>query len=342
MGCLIVKMSSMGDVIHTLPAITDAFRVIPDLRFDWVVEEAFSEIPTWHPAVARVIPIGLREMGKRLGSALRRGEPRQALRRVRERRYEAVIDAQGLVKSALVTLAARGPGHGYDPGSAREPLSGLFYTHRHGVPRHLHAITRTRRLFAAALGYAVPETTPDFGLGSTFTAEPLEPPTLVFFHGTTWHTKHWPLDHWQVLAGMTINAGFRVLLTAGTDDEVARGERIADGRPGIEVVPPGSLSRLAGILAGAAGYVGSDTGLSHLCGALNVPGVTIYGPSDPGLTAPIGDDHAALHAELACAPCKSRICPLDPPRDNAAPCQVAITPAMVWDALETRVRLSHV
>jgi len=334
MNCLIVKMSSMGDVIHTLPALTDARRHHPEIRFDWLVEERFAEIPAWHPAVDRVMPVGFRRMGKQRGKGLFGGEIRDVWRRLRERRYRAVLDVQGLLKSALPARFARGISHGYDRASAREPLASFFYQAKHAVATDLHAVTRIRQFFAKALDYPEPTTPPDFGLGERFRQDAGKP-TLIFFHATTWDTKHWPVTHWQDLAGLAREKGFDIRLSAGTAAEVARAETIAAGRTGVDVIPPGDLTTLAGIISGASGYVGSDTGLSHLCGALEIPGVTVYGPSDPGLTAPIGEIHRALNAALDCQPCKSRTCIVAPESGQEAPCQVAVTAETVWRELES-------
>ena len=103
MRVLLVKTSSLGDVIHTLPALTDAQRAIPGIQFDWVVEEGFAEIPAWHPAVAQVIPVAIRRWRKHPLQTLRSGEWRRFKARLRETHYDLVIDAQGLLKSAWLT-----------------------------------------------------------------------------------------------------------------------------------------------------------------------------------------------------------------------------------------------
>lgn len=159
MRVLIVKTSSMGDVLHTLPALTDAAQAIPGIRFDWVVEEGFAQIPSWHKSVERVIPVAIRRWRKAWFSAPIKAE-RQAFREaVQAVKYDAIIDAQGLVKSAaLVTRLAHGVKHGMDWQTAREPLASLFYNRRHHIAKQQHAVERTRELFAKSLGYAKPQT----------------------------------------------------------------------------------------------------------------------------------------------------------------------------------------
>ena len=147
MHVLLVKMSSMGDIIHTLPAVTDAMNAIPDLKIDWVVEPAFSDIPAWHPAVKQVIPMALRKWRKNIIGSFPSGEIKQFLQTLKEKKYDAIIDAQGLLKSAIVSKIARGESHGYDKHSAKERISSYFYTHTYAAKKTEHAIKRARFLF---------------------------------------------------------------------------------------------------------------------------------------------------------------------------------------------------
>ena len=169
MRVLIVKTSSMGDVLHTLPALTDAMRAIPGIRFDWVVEEGFAQIPSWHEAVDRVIPVAIRRWRKAWFSAPIKAERKAFRDAVQAENYDVIIDAQGLVKSAaLVTRLAHGIKHGMDWQTAREPLASLFYNRRHHIARQQHAVERTRELFAKSLGYAKPESQGDYAIAQHF------------------------------------------------------------------------------------------------------------------------------------------------------------------------------
>lgn len=152
MRVLIVKTSSMGDVLHTLPSLTDAMQAIPGIRFDWVVEEGFAQIPTWHAAVDRVIPVAIRRWRKAWFSAPIKAERKAFRDALQAHHYDAIIDAQGLVKSAaLVTRLAHGIKHGMDWQSAREPLASLFYNRRHAIAKQQHAVERTRSCSQRAL-----------------------------------------------------------------------------------------------------------------------------------------------------------------------------------------------
>ncbi len=301
MRVLLVKMSSLGDVVHALPAVTDAAR--HGVVFDWVVEEAFAAIPALHPAVRRVWPIGWRRWRKSLradGAELRR-----FFRHLRQERYDLILDAQGLLKSAAVTLAARGDRRaGLSFTAAREPLAAFAYGQRAAVPKGQHAVDRLRQLFAGSLGYVAPSDAPAFGLKRA--AEQTSSRTAVLLHGTTWESKHWPEAMWQALAGQLRTDGWRLALPWGNDVERARAEHLAASP--AEVLPAMDLDELTGQLAAAQLVVGVDSGLSHLAGALGVPTVVLYGSTSAELTGVRGARVRSLASDLACAPCLARRC----------------------------------
>jgi heptosyltransferase I len=293
-------------VIHTLPALTDAAAARPAVRFHWLVEEGCSEVPAWHPAVEEVIPVALRRWRRAPIAAWRSGEPRRLRERLRAEAYDLVLDAQGLLKSALLARLARGPRAGLDRRSAREPLASAWYDRAIAVPKGLHAVERLRRLFAAALGYDLPSSAPDYAIRLPATAGPAAPPYLVLLHGTTWPSKHWPEAYWIELARLAREAGYGVRLPWGNEGEHQRAGRIAAG--GGVVLPRLGLTALAGELAGAAGVVGVDSGLAHLAAALGVPAVTLYGPTRTDLTGALGRRQTNLAADYPCAPCLRREC----------------------------------
>lgn len=291
MRVLIVKTSSMGDVLHTLPALTDAQQAIPGIRFDWVVEEGFAQIPSWHAAVDRVIPVAIRRWRKAWFSAPVKAERKAFREAVQAEKYDVIIDAQGLVKSAaLVTRLARGIKHGMDWQSAREPLASLFYNQRHSVPKQQHAVERTRELFALSLGYSKPQSQGDYAIAQHFlnhlNADAGQ--YAVFLHATTRDDKHWPEANWRELIGLLAASGIRIKLPWGAPHEEARAKRLAEGFDYVEVLPRMSLEEVARVLAGAKFVVSVDTGLSHLTAALDRPNITLYGPTDPGLIGGYG------------------------------------------------------
>jgi heptosyltransferase I len=335
MRVLIVKTSSLGDIIHTLPALSDARKHIPDICFDWVVEEAFAEIPRWHPAVAEVIPVGLRRWRKQLWASWRAGVWGDLRTHLRRHYYDHIIDAQGLLKSALLTWQARGLRSGLDQNSAREGLAAYFYQQRIAVATNQHAITRVRQLFAAVLGYAYQDDMPNYGLNRyamTMLATP--GPRLLFLHGTTWPTKHWPEAYWAELACHAASAGYRVRLPWGNEEEHERARRLAQLQQGIQVMPASSLASIAAEISMADAVIGVDTGLMHLAAAQGVPGITIYGATNPALTGTVGSYQRHLCATLACAPCLQRRCPY-PAKGAVFPvCYEEISPTVVWDCLQ--------
>ncbi|MCP4699620.1 MAG: lipopolysaccharide heptosyltransferase I [Gammaproteobacteria bacterium] len=309
MRVLIIKTSSLGDVIHALPALTDAHKNLSDIQFDWVIEEAFSEIPVLHPAVDQVIPINLRQWRKQPWQAWRSGAWRNFKDIVQKHYYDHIIDAQGLIKSAFIAYQAHGLRSGLDRDSAREPLASRSYQRRYAIRKDQHAVTRVRRLFAAALGYAMPSGLPDYGI-NRYAMTTLMPskPTLIFLHGTAWASKQWPESGWIGLAKRAAAAGYRVRIPWGNATERARAEKIAAVHSLVSVMPSTNLQGIAAELSTARAAVGVDTGLAHLAAALAVPSVTVYGPTNPALTGTYGQDQVHLRTEFSCAPCLQRRC----------------------------------
>ncbi len=290
-------------------ALTDAAREAPDVRFDWVVEESLADLPGLHPAVDRVIPIAFRRWRRQPFRFLRFGEYRKLYTTLGAVRYDAVIDAQGLLKSALLSRLARGPRYGLDLFSVREPLASLFYHRRFRIAKDTHAVLALRQLFSSVLGYTMPDSAPtlDIDYAPLLTRSP-EPPYVVFLHGTQWPTKHWPESYWVDLARLVRDAGFNLWLPAKGKAEVQRAGVIADGSAKTRILLPLALSEVVGMLALAHGVVGVDTGLAHLSAALGVPTVVLFGPTSPLRTGAVGRHHRNLSATFTCAPCLSRRC----------------------------------
>ena len=336
MKVLLVKMSSLGDVFHALPAVQDAYQQVPNIEFHWLVEEAFSDIPSWHPAVTKVIPIAWRRWRKNLSSSDVRAEMKAFYQDLRNTEYDIVLDAQCLIKSAVVTRMAKGPRYGLDKHSCREPLASMAYQHPQSVAKGLHAIPRVRQLLSQVLNYSIPDTF-SYGIDKSRWQRPnIEGDYWLFLHGTTWDTKLWPESYWLELAELAVKAGKKVVLPWGNDEEKLRAERIASNIDGVEVLPKMGLNALNAYLAHAQAVVGVDTGLSHVVAALEVPSVAIYGATDAVLTGVLGPNVEVLSSDLACAPCLNKQC--DHPDRNDGnpaqpPCYRSISPQRVFDAL---------
>jgi heptosyltransferase-1 len=289
MRILLVKTSSLGDVIHNLPVASDIRRHYPDARIDWCVEESFADIPRLHPAVDQVIPVAVRRWRKQLFAAATWREIARFREMLAGTHYDAVVDTQGLVKSALLAGWAKGPALGYAPDSAREPLAARFYAHRFSIPRDLHAVVRNRRLAAAALAYAV-DGDVDYGIAVPSLVGDWLPhrPYLVLLSATSRDDKLWPEAHWIELGRALNELGLSVVLPGGSEVERVRAARLAASIPGAVAAPPLRIPELAGLLAGSRATVGVDTGLTHLAVALGTPTVALYTATDPGLTGVLG------------------------------------------------------
>ncbi len=311
MKVLIVKLTSMGDLIHTLPAISDASRAIPGIQFDWVADKAFAEIPSWHPNVNKVIKSAHRKWKKNKWASLRNGDISTFLKTLRSNRYDLIIDAQSSFKSAIIARLAKGARAGMDKHSVKEKGAQLLYRHRYAIAKKQHAITRLRQLFANALGYALDESDAAFSINTTTLSKPTLPLAenyFVFIHSTTWETKIWPENYWHYLIDQAAKNNTSVLLPWGGADEKARAERLAAPHKNAMVLPRLSLSELAVIISNAKKVVSVDTGLGHLAAALDIPAIHLYGPTDPALIGATGKFQTHLTSSLACSPCYLKRC----------------------------------
>jgi heptosyltransferase-1 len=283
---LFIKTSSLGDVVHHMPALTDARKAHPDATFSWLVEEAFAPLVRLHPAIDTVIPVASRRWRKSLYAPATIAEIRASFRDIRAQRYDEIVDTQGLLRTAILTRAARGMRHGYDASSVREPLASLFYDVRHRVERDMHAVERNRILSGLALGYA-PDEAPDFGLDRARIGKDSTSRYGLLLHATARREKQWPDADWIAFAKLFAQR-FELLIPWGTEAERARSEYIAAAVPGTRVPDRAPLDQVAKLIAGAQFVVGVDTGLLHLAAALGVPVVAIFAGSKPALTGPMG------------------------------------------------------
>ena len=303
---LFIKTSSLGDVIHHMPAIAEARRHQPQARLTWVVEEAFAPLVRLHPAVDEVVPVASRRWRRAPFVASTWSDMRGFARNMRSRTYDEVIDTQGLLRSAVIARLARGRRHGYDRASIREPLASAFYDVRHAVSRTQHAIARNRALTGQALGYA-PEGDVDFGLDRTTLAGIAATPYAILLHATARPEKEWPRERWIALGRSLAARGLALLLPWGNDAERLQSERIAAGIPGTRVLDRQPLDVVARRVASAHVVIGVDTGLLHLAAALGVPLVGIFVGSEPGLTGPMGHGPIAIVGRNGTSPDTSEV-----------------------------------
>jgi heptosyltransferase-1 len=283
---LFIKTSSLGDVIHHMPAITEARAHLPDARLSWVIEDAFVPLAKLHPAVDEVIPVASRRWRREFLSPRAWSGVSAFSRRLRAHRYDKIIDTQGLFRTGVISKIARGQRHGYDSASVRERLATRFYNIHHTVACDQHAVARNRALTAMVLGYDV-EGEPDYGLDRGVLAGATATPYAILLHATAERRKEWPEEHWLALA-RALEQRVDLLLPWGTEDERVRAERLAKQLSRTRVPIRRELDDMARMIAGAAFVVGVDTGLLHLAAALGVPLLGIYVGSEPGLTGPVG------------------------------------------------------
>jgi len=274
---LLVKTSSMGDIVHMLCAVREAQQLLPEIRFDWICEEAFIELPGLLASVDRVISVATRRWRKSLLAATTRREICSFLASCRERTYDTVIDAQGLLKTAWITAAIRCPRparFGFDWPTSREPLSSLAVGSGIHAPMHWHAIERLRALVGQALGYQ-----PTGPITALETHRPLGN-SVMFFHGTTRQEKSWPMQEWIALGRALDQQGLHVQLAWGTPQEQQVAETLMKAIGGrTQLLPKLSLAQLAQLLRSARAAVGVDSGLMHLAVALGTPTVAVMSAS---------------------------------------------------------------
>jgi heptosyltransferase-1 len=285
---LFIKTSSLGDVIHQMPAVTEAKARRPADRFAWVVEEAFAPLVRLHPAVDEVIPIAARRWrGRGFVAPSTWSEIAEFRRRLRLRDYDEIIDTQGLFfKSALIARAAQGRRHGYDKQSIKETAAAQLYDVRHRVERNQHAVARNRALTGLALGYA-PQGEPGYGLDAVRLAVAAGERYGILLHATAQPGKQWPVQNWRSLAA-ELAKDFNIILPWGTEAERARAAQVAADVARTRVPDRRPLDEVARLIAGASFAVGVDTGLTHLAAALGIPLVAIFADSEPALTGPVG------------------------------------------------------
>jgi heptosyltransferase I len=286
----------MGDVIHNFPVVTDLVRAFPGIEIDWVTEAPYVDLVSLHPDVRQVFPLHLRALKKRWYSPATWQALFDDKAAVVRESYDAVLDTQGLIKSALIArwgAGAKTPIMGFSRSVARESFAARFYQRTFDIPREQHAVARNRALAAAAFGYASVADV-DYGISGPPHAAWIPPhqPYAVLLHATSRADKQWPQSHWIALAKTFNERGIHVVLPWGNPAEMQTSQALAAAVPMSSVPPALSLVAVAGLLAGASHAVGVDTGLTHLAVALRRPTVGIYTTTLPALTGLFGSTNA--------------------------------------------------
>lgn len=339
MKILVVRLSSLGDILHLFPAVSDLRRHFPDAEIHWLAEPAFAEVAGWHSAVDKVITVPLRAHKKiwwkipALLSKLRR--------QLQTEKYDIVLDAQGLLKSSLLARLAGVPVFGFAAGSARESLAARFYQKTAKVADGLHVIEKNRQLVAKIFTADITQAA-DYGLEefrrkqmqaefSGTLKDITDQPYLVLLHGTTWNSKYWPEASWAELIRLLAQQGWRCLLPWGNELERERAHRLQfAGGQHAQVLPKLPLTELMGVLLHARGFVSVETGIGHLAAALDVPGIMLHGPTDPGYSGILGKACQHITSGIYCSPCFKRECPRLKTAQEIPPCQQEIKPLFVY------------
>lgn len=342
MRILVVKLTSMGDVLHLIPALQDLSLAQADIIIDWMVEDSFAEIPAWHPNVRRVIKVSTRSW-RRLHWAKVWPNIKEFfsfIRNLRSKKYDVIVDAQGLMKSALLARLAKpnkgGYYAGYSGDSIKESPAAWLYSKKISVARDQHAVQRLRQLFATCFDYRL--NVDDFSYGIDVRhPERTNPPTIMLLHGTTWASKHLPDAIWRELADLISNDGYKIKLCWGNEQERLRAEWIAQQRSDVSVLDKSSLNTLALELKQASGAIAVDTGLGHMAAALEVPCVSVYGSTNSALTGTLGKNQNQLQSDYPCSPCLLKQCDKLTTQITLPPCYQRLDAATIWQALHTQI-----
>lgn len=347
MKILIIKMSSIGDIIHTFPAVIDAKYYFKDIQIDWLVDENFVDIVKLQDNIIHnIIAIPLRKTKKNFLLEIINFKFKNFFTQLNKEQYNLVIDAQGLLKSAIIaTLVNTEKIVGFNANSCREPLASFFYHDKIQVDKNLHAILRVRQLFAKSLNYSLEDF--DFGLN---VFEKKKFPKLaklnlnnkdryiLFLHGTTWETKHWKLEYWQKLSLLITNNHKNTAIVIMTNNlqEQQFAEQLSAINNNIIVLSKLNIKDISSLLANAIAIVAVDTGFAHLSGALGVPVIGIYGATSIAKAGIIGENAINLQSKYHCSPCLSRVCLeyKNKLSNSKQPCLQEITPEMVFNQLE--------
>ena len=327
MNILIIKMSSLGDTIHTLPAITDIKNNYPNCTITWLIEPGFQEVPSWHAAVDNIITLSLRKLKKNPYSLAEYTNIITSIKKLRENTYDIIIDAQGLLKSALIAKIAKGKSAGYDKNSIKEKIASRLYTNTFKVSKNIHAVERIRSLCALSLAYNVSNSAA-YNINNSKNKKNY----IIIFHGTTWDNKHYQIENWQSLIQLITAEGYQVLLPWASELEKQRAIELGKNK-NTKVLDKMNLSEIKEIIANAKGAIGLDTGLSHLAAATDTPCVAIYGPTNPNLSRNYGAKQTQIKSNATCAPCMKRSC-VKTHVSMQHPCMQNIAATEVWEKLK--------
>jgi heptosyltransferase-1 len=282
----------MGDLMHALPALTEAKEFNQDIVFDWVVDRSFSEVPKWHPAVNKVIKTDHRNWKKQFFSPESRDALRSVINDINNTEYDLVIDMQNNLKSSFLSYLCKHKVTGMDFKSVREFPAHLSYNKKINISKDLHAITRQNIILSEALGYSTLNSS-DYGITDVNFIKPsfdLPSEYVVLVQNASWKTKQWSIVNWQLLVNHLDKLGIDMILPSGNEEEYLRAKKISSVSGKTHVLKPIPLNEIAYIMNKAKFSVCSDTGLAHLSAVVDTPSLTLYGPTDTKLIGTKGNN----------------------------------------------------
>lgn len=329
---LIIKLSSMGDVLHAVPVLSDIKQALgEDTQIDWITEPNYACLLKDHPHIHQLHTLPLRKY-KSFFKGIRSQEAKQLKQLLKKHPYDAILDLQGLLKSAWVSKWTKGKTYGYDNKSIREPLASWLYQNKVTVSKDLHAITRMRELAAKALGYMIPTNEPDYALNTHSSVNSRQ--QLILFPFTTWESKHWPKEHWQKLIALAA-PNYKIFIAWGSTEELAQAKQLYQPHTNCQPTPDLNIEGMKDFLQHCDAFIGVDTGFAHLATAMAIPGIMLMGPTDKNKSGPLGKHQIALDVSLPCRPCHKRTCvlPMEPNTLRPA-CLAAIQPEFVFNTLK--------
>tara|TARA_B100001250_G_scaffold390568_1_gene390660 strand:+ start:1301 stop:2245 length:945 start_codon:yes stop_codon:yes gene_type:complete len=290
----------MGDLMHALPALSEAKENIEDISFDWVVDKNFASVPSWHPLVDRIITTDHRNWKKQLFSKDSRDSLLDVMKKINEGNYDYVVDMQNNLKSAFISYFMKHDVVGMDAKSAREYPAHLAYSNKIYVDKRLHAIERQKELLAKALGYKCKKNNVNFGaLFKTFIKPNIKLANeyIVLVQNASWITKQWSIENWQELIRRIEEKGVLMLLPSGNPEELERAKEICSISDMAQALDLMSLNEIAYIIKNANFTICSDTGLAHLSALVGTPSITLYGPTNTSLIGTYGESQIHLVGE---------------------------------------------
>ena len=283
----------MGDLMHALPALTEAKEHIADISFDWVVDKNFASVPSWHPLVDKTIVTDHRNWRRQLFSKKSRESLKDAINEINETNYDLVVDMQNNIKSALVSYLSKHSVVGMDAKSVREYPAHLAYSTKINVDKKLHAIERQKKLLAEALDYSSSMNNVDYGaLLEGFIKPNMSLPSkyIVLVQNASWITKQWSITKWQKLIQYLDGKDIKMILPSGNLNELERAKEISSVSTKAQALDLMPLNEIAYIIKNANFCICSDTGLAHLSALSGTPSITLYGPTETSLIGTYGEN----------------------------------------------------